>query len=394
MSLFIIFVVVFLVVRMKIRRCFQNSPSYSYSGVARASQPQSGTEMTAVQAAEYLGDDGLFSFFDSTAGDDDATILGQAVDAGNWQVVRDLMASHQSTWTCNERSQYIGVIQERISKAWPATLAQDTTFSPLLDAWYANEPENPDCLLLRLLTLCVWAWHARTGQLASQVTPDQALHFRERLDQARLELPKALELSPQDPSVYGVAIIISKGCDPDNERVKGYLRSVQTSKDQFHYYVYVYALDYYSYKWHGTHETMFNLCRATVGNLPHCHPLWSLVPMAHHEQDRATDRHWLQAETRREILSAYDQAMGNFETSWDSSLSRGELVLNRRMRTWFSYACIKANLLDQARRQVRLLGKHPSKGTPFNLKVYRRYIQALGFAVDEVLPTAPATEIV
>jgi hypothetical protein len=391
-----------LVVRMLISRAWRRQrAASSYLAVPRGDHPQSGTELTTVgQAAEVLRGDGHFIFFDPKVGDAHIATMTEAVDVGNWQALRDWMASLQSSWTPNERSHYVTAIAERIGKAWSTNLTNDTVFSPLLDEWYAAEPENPDCALVRLETLIVWAWHARTGRRANQVTTEQTERFGARLDQAKKELPKALELASQDPAIYAAAIVIAMGRDPDHERIKGYLLSVQSSKDQFQCIVYVRCLTYFCRKWHGSHETMFNLCRASVRNLPRCHPLWLLVPMSHFEVNLTLDRrtsvqYWHKADVRNEIMNAYDQAMGDFETSWDPSLSRVEMAWNRRMRTWFLFACIHCKLVDRARGQARLLGRHPYRGAPwYDMQLYRRYLQTLGFSVDEVLLTAQATEIV
>lgn len=127
--------------------------------------------------------------------------------------------------------------------------------------------------------------------------------------------------------------------------------------------------------------------------------------MAHYERqvfaaERAPN-YWEHSEVRGEIFTAYKHALGDHETTPDPALSAPAKRLDWVLRNWFAYALMRTAYLEQARCQIRIVGKRPIQPHPWqSLTKYKLVLRALGFEVwqndDEEAPvvSVAAVEIV
>jgi len=343
--------------------------------------------------------DTYFDFEFLQALPDDAILLKlkEAMADKEWEVIRDALSSLKEDGQSKheERSFYFGIIVEEVQKTWPEERTrQIESFCPFLDAWIEAEPNSCDCRILRAQIGASWAWHARSAATADMVGQEQRLLFFDRLKAASVELKEASRLAPEDPLVYSSAIPIAKGLknnDPNILEVDTCLDRLQnTAHEPLLFRFHSAALEYYCSKWHGSHRQMFEYARSITSGLPAGHPLWALIPMAHYERNLIEQRrnYWRQAAVVTEIRQAYRHAFpGASETSSQATTST-EKYLEWTSRNYFAFALIMAGLVGEARQQIRVIGRRPTKRPWWEIRRYKAYANALGFDVQPALPVA------
>ena len=341
---------------------------------------------------------------------------------GEWEVIRDLFGNLRERMNSKfenhdekdlesissinlERAACLGILQKEIEKSWPSSLEADKVCCHWLDEWCQAEPENPDARWIRLHTLTAWAWHARSGARARDVSQTQFDVFFARLRQAKSDLDVALELfPPHDPVIYSDALTLARGLEDPMETKDAYLVKLMETADPHYVPAHCTALQAQCEKWGGSHARMFALVRRVTKDLPAAHPLWVLIPMALRERtlfmgtnaERVRFR-LSHPELRRELLQAYEKALGgDWETTLDPSLSAVDRYYNLSMRNWFLSQLHVWGKPDLARKQARVIGKRPTESCWHCMGAHRVVLNDLGFDVSQSsanLPIVTATAV-
>ena len=157
-------------------------------------------------------------------------------------------------------------------------------------------------------------------------------------------------------------------------------KAVELSNDPLFYRANVQALQNYCRKWGGSHDKMFEHARSVTAQLPDGHPLWVLIPMAHRERVLldGPKGYWQRPEVRREILQAHQRA---FPAGIASTVTTAphKLSLEWSCRNYFAYCLIMTQQYEDARHQIRTIGKRP---IPCLWGDYRYYVLLLGFDIE------------
>ena len=343
---------------------------------------------TIARATEILQDDATsFAAYDASLEDERSQQLRAFYVAGDRKQIRTAFSTWYEEGNVQVRSFYLDVLVKTVSEAWPGDLAKDTICSAVLDAWVSEEPDCYHGRLARGETLLYWAWHARTACLGRSVSEEQGRYFFARLELAATDISRAKELNPRDALVHASTVTLAKGILPDvrlSESVQDSLLSVARSNDKLNYSTHVRALSYYCKKWAGSHEKMFRYARSVVHQLPNGHPLWVLIPMAHYERQliERLPNYWQESLVQQDILGAYAKALGGNAISLNPLAWEQELEWTTR--NYFAYCLLRIGCLEQARHQIRIIGRRPLVPHPWlTMARYRTLIQALDFCIDE-----------
>ena len=346
----------------------------------------------AVAKETLLDTHDKFEFF--SAQDVVAEKLKASVQSGDWESVRDTLQSMKQVEyrkNNNERNFYFSLVVDQISESWPLERTQDKeSCSLLLDAWIATEPNSVDCRILRAYTGTAWAWHARSGRLAMLVAKRQRELFFSRLDAATIDLKLARELCPEDPLIYAAGITIAKGLQGKNKDAMPVEHCLDCLKgiasEPLLYQAHVAALQFYCRKWHGSHEKMFEYARAVTSELPYGHHLWVLIPMAHFERNLINGQreYWTRRDVVEELVQCYKKAFPAETETTSTSNTPFEKSLEWTCRNYYAYALARSRQFESARRQIRMIGRRPTKHFPWvTISNYKTVINALGFDVTE-----------
>ncbi len=132
----------------------------------------------------------------------------------------------------------------------------------ILELWRKEEPGYSGCLERgRILT--EWAWDARGSGWASQVTPEGARLFEQRLQEAGRELNEAVRLNPSGWTAHARLITVARGLGwPRKDMEEHFQRAVKLRpRDP---YAYELKLEYLKPRWHGEPEELFEFGRECV----------------------------------------------------------------------------------------------------------------------------------
>ena len=336
--------------------------------------------------AEVLPGD-TYEVFSEVKNDPNARKLYQHHLAGDWRAIRDFFDKIRRRII--ERQHYIHLIVHWIESEWPGPIHKDIVYCDYLDEWNRAEPENLQCNVIRLEVWIAWAWHGRTKAFAHEIPPKRVELFYDRMDNAAEELERVLRVTKKrDALVYASAIKIATGRSDDQKIVQEYMQAVQQSNDPANYVFHTRAMEYFCEKWHGSHKEMMDYATWITSQLPDGHPLWILIPVAHYERailmnsPAAQKKYWSQQ--KGEIVEAYDRALGGiWETTVNEDITPACMKLDAVVRNWFVYALGKCNATELARRQARVIGKHPLPGMPWDEQyTYLKHVKALGFEVE------------
>jgi hypothetical protein len=193
-----------------------------------------------------------------------------AAAAGDHGPARDLLAATR-----------LGAEWERRGR-WVPRLAQVALHSPgWLDGWLAEDPGDPDAVLVKADLCVAQAWEIRTAVRAGDVSEDQFQAFFALLGDAVPVISAAAGLNPTDPVPWQVALTHATGSQAPRAVFDEYWAEA-TARAPHHYGCHASALQYLCEKWHGSHEEMFDFAeRAAEGALPgsqlHALPLLAAV---------------------------------------------------------------------------------------------------------------------
>ncbi|MFE7563653.1 hypothetical protein [Kitasatospora sp. NPDC057500] len=207
---------------------------------------------------------------DPSHGDEELRRLRALAGAGDWAALRPVLAAvadhAELTWLLNRISDLEGT-EEWLAKA------------------VAERPEDTLVLLLSGARQISWAWEARTGARAKDVTEEGWRLFGERLETAEEQL---LEVAEREPGWLAPWYFLQVGA-----RGASLGRTVATTRfdaalrrDPGHLASHQQRLQQLCAKWGGSHEEMHAFARTAMLGAPEGSPLGELVAAAHLE-------HWL-----------------------------------------------------------------------------------------------------
>ncbi|MER5882259.1 hypothetical protein ABT160_00350 [Streptomyces sp. NPDC001941] len=153
-----------------------------------------------------------------------------------------------------------------------------------LDAWLAEDPRDPDALLVKAELGVRRAWEVRTARSASKVSAERFRAFFALLEDAAPVIGEAARLNPADPVPWRVALTHAVGAQAPREVFDDYWREA-VARSPHHYGCHAAALQYLCAKWYGSHEEMFAFAEraadeALPGSLLHALPLYAAVEHA------------------------------------------------------------------------------------------------------------------
>ncbi|MDG9700710.1 hypothetical protein [Streptomyces sp. DH37] len=233
-------------------------------------------------------------------GDPGLARLREAARAGDWPAVRERLASAADG-------------DELCRLVWHVS---DT---PGMAAWMGGVLEREPDGTLALLTAGAhhvqWAWEARTGARASQVSREQFRIFHQRLEVAEDLLYRVAEREPDWVAPWFMLQVSGRGLQVGREIAR--LRFEATvRRSPGHLGAHRQHLQQVCAKWGGSHEEMHAFARDSMLAAPEGSPLGELVALAHLE-------HWLDLEpgqdaeyigrpdVRAQLLEAADRSIGH-----------------------------------------------------------------------------------
>ena len=215
--------------------------------------------------------------------------------------------------------------------------------------------DDGDDLLASLVfgaRLVTWAWAARTGARAQDVTDDRWAVFRERLQQAEEVLQEVVRRDASTAAAWSALIITATGLSrPLAELRERFDRTVAI--DPHNFTAHQRFLQGACAKWQGSDAIMHEFARTAARTAPAGSRLGVLIPLAHCES-------WLSAETQgrpgyfrspsvaRDLVEAADRSV--LHPAYE------------RRRNWaadnnpFAAAFSLAGDWPRARRQFEILG--------------------------------------
>jgi hypothetical protein len=270
----------------------------------------------------------------------------EAVEAGRWQPMRDLLAD-EVDWD---------------EKAFRLNALASATDPNVAQAWTTAEPRNPDALSL-LARVCVqWAWPASSSPpwLRDPVPAgsERLLHQAEECASA------ATRLAPGDPTASALLILLAVARKEPKEEV---WRRLGNTLDVHRWNVeaHEYALMYLCRRWNGSHKQMHAFAYDTAAAAPLGSRLHNLPLEAHCEWETAV------FETEGRLASRI--ANWRLERRWKSNALRADV--DRTMIKWFrvarpagarhsrslhvlAYVLVQADRFTEAAEVFGAIGRH------------------------------------
>jgi hypothetical protein len=176
--------------------------------------------------------------------------------------------------------------------------------SPLLKNW----PHTSTAYFIEGKFNYDFAWQARGGGYANEVTSEGWKGFKEKLDVAEAAYQKAWSLNPKDAHIASemIEMAVSQGKD-QKEMELWFRRAMQL--DTNNYAACMHKLRYLSPKWYGSREDMLAFgYECVASNWGGCVPI--VLADAHDEYQKILDpvdktAYWKQSEVWTDIQNAY-----------------------------------------------------------------------------------------
>jgi hypothetical protein len=281
--------------------------------------------------------------FDPDCGDAALTDACHDIVIGRWQGLRDLLRTTGADWLARGH---------RVRM-----LAQACADRSTVEAWLAAEPGSGDALVLRAATETARAFDLAVA--AGRGVPID----RRRIDTAVTACLQAAEAYLNDPTPW-ISLISVARLYPAGVRRQELARwwDELHQRDPYNVEGHLQVLHYYSARWHGTHELMYDFARDAAGVAPPGCALPVLVQYARVEEyryalDTADDgrpaagsrQHW-----------NHDGAVNDVRRTWQhwimsrshSGIAPGEL----RDLNYLAHAACYAGEKEIAGAVLRMLG--------------------------------------
>ncbi|MEV6105954.1 hypothetical protein AB0M28_14735 [Streptomyces sp. NPDC051940] len=204
---------------------------------------------------------------DPDFGDPRLPALRAAATSGDWPALRDGLASvddEDRTWLLSRLTEVPGV------EVW-------------IREAVAAEPDSALALLVAGARQVAWAWEARTGARASQVSEDQFRVFHERLCQAEEWLYEVAEREPGWLAPWLWLQTSGRGLEIDTGAARRRFAAA-VRRGPGNLLVHQQHLQQIAAKWGGSHEEMHAFARRSMLAAPEGSPLGELVALGHIEE--------------------------------------------------------------------------------------------------------------
>ncbi|MEU8920079.1 hypothetical protein AB0D10_03960 [Kitasatospora sp. NPDC048545] len=207
---------------------------------------------------------------DPTFGDAAVRLVLAQAAAGDWAALRPVLSAVEDG---AELTYLAGVIADVPGvEVWTGRVLDDT-------------PDDTVALLLSGARQITWAWEARTGARAKNVTEEQWKVFRQRLDTAEEQLLEVAEREPAWLAPWYFLQVSARGASLGPEVATcRFEAAVRRSPE--HGGSHRQRLQQLCAKWGGSHEEMHGFARSAMLAAPEGSHLGELVALAHLE-------HWL-----------------------------------------------------------------------------------------------------
>jgi hypothetical protein len=208
---------------------------------------------------------------DVTLGDPELRRLREAAGRGDWPAMAAILEPVRARGDFDRLTWLINGI-ETVAEGW---------LFPLADKY-------PDDALVRTVVgarTVAWAWEARSGARADQVTQEQFKLFHERLTRAEDHLFAAVELDPTSAAPWYPLLLASRGLEHGAD-VSRRRFEAGTARAPFDVGMHSQLLQQLCAKWGGSHEETHAFARESMLTAPQGSAMGLLVATAHLE-------HWL-----------------------------------------------------------------------------------------------------
>ncbi|MFC1421084.1 hypothetical protein [Streptacidiphilus cavernicola] len=148
-----------------------------------------------------------------------------------------------------------------------------------------QHPDNPLALTVAGARHVAWAWEARTGARASQVSQEMFRVFHDRLRTAETHLYAAIEADPESATPWCFLTTTSRGLQHGHEVTRRRF-DAGVRRAPHHVALHASLLQQICLKWSGSHEQMHDFARQSLAQAPPGSAMGMLTATAHLE-------HWL-----------------------------------------------------------------------------------------------------
>jgi len=194
-----------------------------------------------------------------------------------------------------------------------AKLANESGRSSFLDKWVQGAPDSAEAHLVSGANYLGYAWEARGSGKGSEVTDDAGRLFIQRAATGAEHLKCAAQLAPVDPAPWVMLLAMARAEEITPEEVIARLdEAVRRSLHSV--CAYRHAMWFFSQKWFGSHEEMFEIVERGVATAPPGHDMHALVADAHFqvwfyrkhfENDAHAERYFMQPAVYDSIVRHY-----------------------------------------------------------------------------------------
>ncbi|MFE6222808.1 hypothetical protein [Streptomyces sp. NPDC057854] len=260
---------------------------------------------------------------DEDEGDPDAARVRAAAEAADWTTVRDVLDARPES-------------EDRTNLLWAAGDVAG------VERWIADvmaaEPDAPLPRLVAAVRHISWAWEARTGARAKDVSREQFQLFHERLATAETWLYEVAEREPGWTSPWYALQVTGRGLQVGPETARRRFEAT-VRRDPHHLGAHQQQLQQVCEKWSGSHEEMHAFARASAFGAPGGTLLGQLVAVAHLE-------HWLALDSgpdaryirRPEVIASLNEAADHSVRHPDFVRGRGWLQVHNTFAMAFALA--------------------------------------------------------
>jgi hypothetical protein len=177
-----------------------------------------------------------------------------AARRGEWLPAAELMAGSYGDW--DYRATAVNLLAE---------LAADD--DGWLTAWRTARPDDQHVAPVDCAALTILAWKLRGSGRAKDVTSERAEHFHRVLARAEVVALAATEALPGDPTPWATLAAIARGRSYDHAAFDRVWQGV-VERAPLHRYGHTMALQYWTAKWCGSAERMWEFAQEAAAKSP------------------------------------------------------------------------------------------------------------------------------
>lgn len=235
-----------------------------------------------------------------------ADALSAAFDRGDFDEVEKILDEVQATPRL--RKNFIG----RFVDYQDETLAGKPLAS--LETWVARKPRSSRALACRAASRVEWAWQARGNSYADQVPQSAWKVFGERLELARQDVQRAMELDPKNAFAPAVGVKVAMGLSLGRDQAEAYVAAAEAA-DPTEFEAHLNMLTFLLPRWFGEPGELLAWARRKAAAAPHKNLHW-VVAQAHGWV--ALDEgptYWDRPEVNAELTASYEAVLEDFPQS-------------------------------------------------------------------------------